>query len=135
MKFKFSVLVVVEFKVIVLDVEAFETRKLDELPKRVARTALFADKFVNAAVIELSNVENKFVELELVIVPFVLLTLDAEILPAERLVSVALPALISALAIFVLAKLVVPVAFRFVVLRLASCRLSPVPDLNPKFSK
>lgn len=37
-----------------------------------------------------------------------------------RVVSVAFPALISAFVIFVVAKLVVPVAFRFVVLSVAT---------------
>ncbi len=130
---------------------AFNTAKLAELPNSVAIFALVAVRFVKTAVSALMKVENRLVdeelvivplvddrlvleifaterlvEVELVIVPFVEVKLESETAPAFKLVMVALvnvafPAAISTLEILVFAKLVVPVAFKFVVLSVPSC--------------
>ncbi len=126
LKFKFSVFVVTELEVDALVVLAFSTAKLAELPNSVVMFAeiIFAREEIRF--VKFALVENRFVDEELVIVPLVALILESETLPAERVVivaevSVAFPAAISALEILVFAKLVVPVAFKFVVLSVPSC--------------
>jgi hypothetical protein len=65
-------------------------------------------------------VEVELVTVELFAVNSLPVKLVFEIFSAERFVKVAFPALISTLAIFVVARLVVPVAFRFVVFKVES---------------
>jgi hypothetical protein len=89
-------------------------------PEKIFEKILFELRLVIVEVAATSELVLRLVEVELVIVPFVLLMLDIEILPAERFVSVALPALISAFAIFTDDKLVVPVALIFVVFKVES---------------
>jgi hypothetical protein len=82
-------------------------------------------KFVIDEVAATSELALKFVEVEFVIVELFAVNsfpvkLAFEIFSDERFVKVAFPALISTLAIFVVARLVVPVAFRFVVFKVES---------------
>ncbi len=146
MKFKFSVFVVVALIVGVLIVEVariFEEvslascifvpvaelnpkfSKYASKPEKIFEKILFELRLLIEEVPAVSKLVFRLVEVELVTVELFTVNslpvkLAFEIFSAERFVKVALPALISAFEIFADDKLVVPVAFRFVVFKVES---------------
>ena len=85
--------------------------------------ALVDVRLVNAAVRAFNSEANRFVDVELVIVPFVAEIFVSETEPAFRFVIVALVSVAFPAAISAFVKLVVPVAVMFVVEREFSCEV------------